>query len=163
MSDIHATVAALYAIANNNIYVPVVLSVVEATPASLRVRVTNVVDQAATKLSVTIASITGADGQPLASNLHLNADEDHVGFTLPSTASWSSTSPGFYTLKFTIEAAAGYSERYKLQGVITRTVKVVTDVTGGEFSAAVSESAKAAEGDQVARYVTGCDVANECA
>jgi len=112
--------------------------VVRAEP--LTVRVTNVLDQFATAVSVKLDKAVDASD---ASNVVLRdtkltaSGDKAVEYTFKKLTS----DPGFYTLTFTYESSNS-DERFKSSGKVERVVKVVADVKVTSFEIAASDSPK---------------------
>jgi len=127
----------LVAATDNPINVPLILSFVESKPQSLAVKVTTALDKPV-PAKVVLTEAKGPGGVAFKSGSFTKRGET---FFLENAENlWKDSKPGVYSLKFTI-TPVGEHEKYK-EAVVSRPVKLTTQISGADVEVAVSESAK---------------------
>lgn len=149
VEDGAALLGSLSFFSNNNIYVPLVVTAAEINRSRIRIGVTNVLGEFATKVSASVASFQlRSESSPLFKNVPLRpVDGTKTDFFMEEHASLMKAVPGWYDLKIKVEPEKGENNKYgkdtRFQAT-TQTVvgRIDADINGliGEF--AVTDSAK---------------------
>jgi len=143
IENIYFLLDGLVAASDNPINVPLILSLVEAKPQKLTVKVTTVFDKPV-PAKVVVTEAKGPGGVVFKSGALSKKGETY--FLENAENHWKDSKSGVYLLSFTV-TPIGEDERYK-EAVIHRSVKLTTQISSVEIDVSVSESAKASSSDK---------------
>jgi len=145
LSDAYYLLSSLNFLSNNNINVPLYLTVVSPSSSSsspTQVRVTNIIDKFATKAKVVLRRASRSDDSSVIENMELiPSTSNNVLYEFPKEKGNWATTPGFYTLKLSVDPIT-QDERFKAPDRITVRVRVAAEAKLDKFEIFVSDSAK---------------------